>query len=81
MSAASEPVAIDSTVPPSCEASGASPKVAARETCGAALRAGYRHIDEARGYGHEADVARAIADEDGVAREDCFLVTKLSAGE
>ena len=47
----------------------------------AALRAGYRHIDEARGYGHEADVARAIADEDGVAREDCFLVTKLSAGE
>ena len=38
-----------------------------------------RLFQEARWYGHEADVARAIKDEEGVSREDCFIVTKLSA--
>lgn len=43
----------------------------------AALKAGYRHIDTAQGYGNEADVGRAIKDS-GVPRKDIFLATKLS---
>ena len=43
---------------------------------GAALAAGYRHIDTAAAYGNEAEVGRAIA-ASGIAREDVFLVTKL----
>jgi 2,5-diketo-D-gluconate reductase A len=43
---------------------------------GAALAAGYRHVDTAAAYGNETEVGRAIA-ASGVPREDVFLVTKL----
>ncbi|MCV7424731.1 aldo/keto reductase [Mycobacterium yunnanensis] len=44
----------------------------------AALDAGYRHIDTARGYGNEATVARAIVDS-GIPRDEIFVTTKLPA--
>lgn len=46
---------------------------------GAALAAGYRHIDTAAAYQNETEVGRAIKDAAaaGVAREDVYLVTKL----
>lgn len=43
---------------------------------GAALAAGYRHIDTAAAYGNEAEVGRAVSSS-GVAREDVYVVTKL----
>jgi len=43
---------------------------------GAALRAGYRHVDTAAIYGNERETGQAIA-ESGLAREDVFVVTKL----
>src|SRR5690242_18647263 len=42
----------------------------------AALETGYRHVDTAKIYGNEAEVARGIRDA-GVAREDVFVTTKL----
>jgi diketogulonate reductase-like aldo/keto reductase len=42
----------------------------------AALGAGYRHIDTARIYGNEAEVAKGIRDS-GVPREEVFVTTKL----
>jgi methylglyoxal/glyoxal reductase len=47
-----------------------------REAVRAALEAGYRHIDTARIYGNERDVAEGIR-ESGVARRDVFVTTKL----
>jgi diketogulonate reductase-like aldo/keto reductase len=44
----------------------------------AALAAGYRHIDTARGYGNEESVGRAIADS-GIPRAEIFVTTKLPA--
>ncbi|MCQ2412164.1 MAG: aldo/keto reductase [Sphaerochaetaceae bacterium] len=47
----------------------------------AALKAGYRHIDTAAGYGNEASVGKAINDfmnESGVKREEIFITTKLN---
>lgn len=41
-----------------------------------ALACGYRHIDTARVYGNEADVAEAIR-ESGLRREDVFVTTKI----
>lgn len=41
-----------------------------------ALSLGYRHIDTARVYGNEADVAQAIRDS-GLARHSVFITTKL----
>jgi len=41
-----------------------------------ALRAGYRHVDTARVYGNERDVAAGIA-ESGVPRSQVFVTTKL----
>ena len=41
-----------------------------------ALDTGYRHIDTAKLYGNEADVAIAVQ-ESGVPREDVFVTTKL----
>lgn len=51
----------------------------ASDVVGQALRAGYRHIDTAQGYGNEAGVGRALAAaaEEGIAREDVFVTTKL----
>jgi 2,5-diketo-D-gluconate reductase A len=42
---------------------------------GAALEAGYRHIDTATVYGNEAEVGQALRDS-GVARDDVWLTTK-----
>ena len=50
----------------------------AYNSCLAALRAGYRHIDTAFAYGNEQSVARAIADS-GIDRKDVFITTKLPA--
>jgi diketogulonate reductase-like aldo/keto reductase len=41
-----------------------------------ALELGYRHVDTARAYGNERDVAAAIA-ESGVPRAEVFVTTKL----
>lgn len=43
---------------------------------GAALRAGYRHIDTAAAYRNERETGRAVADS-GVPRDELYLVTKL----
>jgi 2,5-diketo-D-gluconate reductase A len=48
-----------------------------------ALRAGYRHIDTAEGYGNEEGVGLAIQagrQELGLSREDIFVTTKLWPG-
>jgi 2,5-diketo-D-gluconate reductase B len=47
------------------------------DTVGAALKAGYRHIDTARKYGTEHAVGEAIR-ASGLARKDIFLTTKVS---
>ena len=47
-------------------------------SCLAALKAGYRHIDTAFAYGNEPSVARALKDS-GLSRADVFLTTKLPA--
>lgn len=46
---------------------------------GEALRAGYRAIDTAQGYGNEDGVGRAIATS-GLPRDDVFVVAKLRNG-
>lgn len=43
----------------------------------AALKAGYRHVDTADGYGNEEEVGRAIRDS-GIPRKDIFVTTKLN---
>jgi 2,5-diketo-D-gluconate reductase A len=43
---------------------------------GAALRAGYRHIDTAAAYRNETETGRAVA-ASGLPRDEVFLVTKL----
>ena len=48
------------------------------DSCLAALKAGYRHIDTAFAYGNESSVARALRDS-GLAREEVFITTKLPA--
>lgn len=52
--------------------SGATTRRVVRE----ALDLGYRHIDTARIYGNEADVAQAIR-ESGLPRQDVFVTTKI----
>jgi 2,5-diketo-D-gluconate reductase A len=44
---------------------------------GAALRAGYRHIDTAAAYRNERETGRAVADYD-VPRDQLYVVTKLA---
>jgi 2,5-diketo-D-gluconate reductase A len=46
---------------------------------GAAIEAGYRHIDTAQGYDNEAGVGRAIA-EASIDREQLFVTSKLRNG-
>ncbi|MBN1607274.1 MAG: aldo/keto reductase [Polyangiaceae bacterium] len=48
-----------------------------------AIRAGYRHIDTAEGYGNESGVGAAIRqafESEGLARSDLFVTTKLWPG-
>jgi diketogulonate reductase-like aldo/keto reductase len=47
-----------------------------REAVRVALEAGYRHVDTARAYGNERDVAAGIAAA-GVPRDEVFVTTKL----
>jgi 2,5-diketo-D-gluconate reductase A len=47
------------------------------QAVGAALRAGYRHIDTAAAYHNERETGRAIADSD-VPRDQLYVVTKLA---
>jgi len=42
-----------------------------------ALKAGYRHIDSAEGYGNEESVGRAIR-ESAIPREEIFITTKIT---
>lgn len=52
------------------------PPADTEQAVGAALRAGYRHIDTASAYGNERQTGRAVA-QSGVARDELYLVTKL----
>lgn len=52
------------------------PGEASREAVKSALELGYRHVDTARAYGNERDVAAGIA-ESGVPRGEVFVTTKL----
>jgi diketogulonate reductase-like aldo/keto reductase len=52
------------------------PGTETREAVRIALEAGYRHVDTARAYGNEEDVAAGMA-EAGVPRREVFLTTKL----
>jgi diketogulonate reductase-like aldo/keto reductase len=54
----------------------ARPGAETREAVRAALELGVRHVDTARAYGNEEDVADAIA-ASGVRREEVFVTTKL----
>ncbi len=45
----------------------------------AALKAGYRHIDTAQGYGNEESVGDAVK-ASGIKREDLFITSKLQNG-
>ena len=49
----------------------------ARDSVAEALRAGYRHIDTAQGYGNEESVGLAVK-ESGLKREDIFITSKLT---
>jgi len=52
------------------------PGAETRRAVETALRVGYRHVDTARAYGNEDDVAAGIA-ASGVPRSDVFVTTKL----
>jgi diketogulonate reductase-like aldo/keto reductase len=54
----------------------ARPGMETREAVRTALAVGYRHVDTARAYGNETDVAAGIA-ASGVRREEVFITTKL----
>lgn len=58
-----------------------SPPSTCVNSCLAALKAGYRHIDTAQYYANETSVGSALRDS-GVLRSDVFITTKiLSAGK
>lgn len=48
----------------------------ARDSVAAALRAGYRHIDTATGYGNQSEVGAALRDS-GLSRDEVFVTTKM----
>lgn len=52
------------------------PDADAPAAVGAALEAGYRHIDTATGYSNQRGVGKALA-ASGLARDDVFVTTKL----
>ncbi len=53
---------------------------AATEAVAEALKAGYRHIDTAIGYGNEAEVGEGIR-HSGVPRDEIFVTTKIPSEE
>ncbi len=52
------------------------PPADTEQAVGAALRAGYRHIDTAADYRNERETGRAVANS-GVPRDQLYVVTKL----
>ena len=52
------------------------------DAVGAALAAGYRHVDTAEAYGNEAGVGRAVRSAlgAGISRDELFVTTKLFPG-
>jgi 2,5-diketo-D-gluconate reductase A len=52
------------------------PPADTQQAVGAALQAGYRHIDTAAMYNNERETGRAVA-ESGVPRDELYVVTKL----
>jgi 2,5-diketo-D-gluconate reductase A len=59
------------------------PDEQARDAVSRAIRAGYRHVDTAEGYGNEGAVGsgvREAAEALGISREDVFITTKLWPG-
>jgi 2,5-diketo-D-gluconate reductase A len=52
------------------------PPAETAEAVGAALQAGYRHIDTAEGYGNEREVGEAVR-KSGLDRSDVFVTSKL----
>ncbi len=52
------------------------PDADAPAAVGAALEAGYRHVDTATGYSNQRGVGKALA-ASGLARDDVFVTTKL----
>jgi 2,5-diketo-D-gluconate reductase A len=59
------------------------PKDEVAQAVAEAIRAGYRHIDTAEGYGNEAGVGEGIRlamESEGLARGDIFVTTKLWPG-
>lgn len=53
------------------------PDADAPAAVGAALEAGYRHVDTATGYSNQRGVGKALA-ASGLARDDVFVTTKLA---
>ena len=53
------------------------PPADTEQAVGAALRAGYRHIDTAAAYRNERETGRAVADSD-VPRDQLYVVSKLA---
>ncbi|KKI90120.1 glyoxal reductase [Bacillus sp. SA1-12] len=51
-----------------------------RDAVKAAIKAGYRSIDTAAGYGNEEGVGQAIK-ESGISREELFITTKVKNGD
>ncbi|OAS82166.1 MULTISPECIES: aldo/keto reductase [Metabacillus] len=51
-----------------------------KEAVKAAIKAGYRSIDTAAGYGNEEGVGKAIK-ESGIPREELFITTKVKNGD
>ena len=47
------------------------------QAVGAALEAGYRHVDTAQAYGNEVSVGRALG-ESGIPRDEVFVTTKFN---
>lgn len=59
------------------------PSDEAEAAVGCALRVGYRHVETAEGYGNEEAVGAAVRgflEEEGLARDDIFVTTKLWPG-
>jgi 2,5-diketo-D-gluconate reductase A len=59
------------------------PKDTVAQTVTEAIRAGYRHIDTAEGYGNESGVGEGIRqamESEGLTRSDVFVTTKLWPG-
>lgn len=53
-----------------------SPRNIITKSCLSAIKAGYRHIDTAQGYGNEIEIGEAVR-LSGLARNDIFITSKV----